>query len=209
MAGSIVNYRKMERSDRKALERMISDTWRYERLCSNRMAKRMARTYLMGCLSDQTFTCVAEKDGEPVGVIMGKREEGFRTPLHNVLQSYASLIPVVASGEGRRIIRLFGGFDDLNEEMLAESGCRFGGELSFFAVRPDQCGTGIGKELFIRLIEYMRSQGISDFYIHTDTACNVGFYDHQGAEKICERVGSLKPYLDEEIRFFLYRYDLD
>lgn len=200
-------FRPFQRADRGALEEIIRDTWEYDKFCSPKTAKRMARLYLASCLANQTFTCVAVRGGVPVGVIMGKKEKGGHAPLHCALQMLASTLPLLCSREGRKIFKLFAGFEALDKELLAQSGQQFDGELAFFAVRGGERGTGIGKALFTRLLDYLQAQGVKSFYLYTDSTCNFGFYEHQGMRRIGEKRYSFQPHSDEEIRFYLYCFD--
>ncbi len=67
-----IMLRTFHPSDREALETIVRETWQYDRLCSPRTAKKLARVYVSSCLANQTFTQVALVHGHPVGVIMGK-----------------------------------------------------------------------------------------------------------------------------------------
>lgn len=203
-----LKFREIKRSDYPALRRIISDTWRYERFCSPKTAKRMAKLYLASCLAEQTFTCVAEKNGIPMGVIMGKNEKMHRTPSRYTFGRATSVLSMLITKERRRVLKMFADIDKLDKVLLAESGKTFDGELAFFAVESKGRGSGIGKELFERLIQYMKSGQISNFYLYTDTTCNYGFYEHQGMQRLCEKKISLKPYIDEEMQFFLYGYGI-
>ena len=47
--------REYAESDRLELEKIIEETWQYDRFCSKRTAAKMARVYLNNCLANQTF----------------------------------------------------------------------------------------------------------------------------------------------------------
>ncbi|MDN6626067.1 MAG: hypothetical protein L0K82_02470 [Pisciglobus halotolerans] len=72
MPNLVSYFRPFQSSDRQALEDIIRDTWHYDRLGSSRTARLVAKIDLAGSLANQTFTCVAVSDGQPIGVIMGK-----------------------------------------------------------------------------------------------------------------------------------------
>lgn len=204
-----IEFREIRPSDYSALEQIISDTWDYERFCSQKVARKMSRLYLASCLTNQNFTCVAVNDGEPVGVIMGKDERNHRSKIRNNIRCLAAGIAILMSKEGRQVAKVFKSFETLDKELLKESGQLFDGELAFFAIRDDQRGLGIGKQLFDRVLSFMKSQSIKNFYLYTDATCNFGFYEHQGMERLNERSCNLNPFVDEEILFFLYGYMFD
>ncbi|MEF9959614.1 MAG: GNAT family N-acetyltransferase [Niameybacter sp.] len=206
MSKNKIYFRPIQPKDYKALEQIISDTWNYERFCSSKTARKMARLYLASCLANQTFTCVAVNHEEPVGILMAKNEKTHCTALrHRFLQAFA-ILSMILSKEGRTVCKLFEGIDKLDQALLAESGRNFDGELAFFAVRQDQRGTGIGKALFQRGINYMHDENIQDFYLYTDSTCNYGFYEHQGMQRLGHRQHSLNPHKNETMSFFLYAY---
>lgn len=209
---SDIHFREIQRSDYKALEKIIRDTWNYERYCSPKIAERMSKLYLASCLANQAFTCVAEKGGEAVGIIMGKNEKNHRMQIQYAIRQLGAAATMLCTKEGRQVFKLFYGIDKLDQALLAESGQDFDGELAFFAVGSDQRGTGIGKELFNRLLVYMKSQSIRNFYLYTDSTCNYGFYEHQGMKRIGEKKYSLKSHSDEDMLdtlFFLYGYNFE
>ena len=209
MKQSNVHFREIQRSDYKALEKIIRDTWNYERFCSPDSANRMSKLFLASCLANQTFTCVAERDGEAVGIIMGKNEKKHRTPLRYTIRQIGATASMFCTKERRQVFKFFYGIDKLDSALLAQSGQVFDGELAFFAVRSDQRGTGIGKELFNKLLDYLKSQSIRNFYLYTDNTCNFGFYEHQGMKRIGEQEFNLQPYSNEDVQFFLYGYNLE
>lgn len=209
MENNNIEFREIRRSDYTALEKIISETWNYERFCSPKTARQMSRLYLANCLASQTFTCVAQNNGETVGIIMGKNERTHRTPLRYNIRRFLSTVAILLSNEGRKISEMFAGINKLDEQLLHKNGQNFDGELAFFAVQANQRGTGIGKSLFSKLLDYMNSQGIEKFYLYTDSTCNFGFYEHQGMTRLQEEKYSLKPNVDVEMLFFLYGYGLN
>ena len=83
------------------------------------------------------------------------------------------------SKEGRSVSKIFGCVDGIDKELLTRCPTDYQGELAFFAISQKCRGKGIGKALFQKVVEYMRSQKIQKFYLFTDTSCNYGFYEHQ------------------------------
>lgn len=204
-----IEFREIRHSDYRALEKIISDTWNYERFCSQKTAKKLSRVYLASCLTGQDFTCVAVRDGVPVGVIMSKDERRHGARLGYSVRCLTAGIAMLMSKEGRRVSAMYKGIAVLDEELLTDSGQSFDGELVFFAIKDDQRGMGIGKELFDRALHFMKSRGIKNFYLYTDVSCNFGFYEHQGMKRLNERKYSLRPYINDEMMFFLYGCQID
>lgn len=201
-----LQFREIQPSDYAALEKIISDTWNYEGLCSPNVAKALSRVYLATCLANQTYACVALNKNEPVGIIMGKDQRQHRTPLRYALGQFTSILAMMVKKEGRRVLKLFSGYEEINKALLAQCPRQFDGEVAFFAVRSDQRGAGVGKALFQRLQAHMKAQGICNFYLFTDSTCNYGFYEHQGMERLCQKTHVLTDFSNKELEFFLYGY---
>ena len=72
--------RDLKWDDLKALEDVIRVTWNYDRFASPKTAKKLAKVYLASCLANQTFSRIAEADGLPVGIILGKDIENHHCP---------------------------------------------------------------------------------------------------------------------------------
>lgn len=200
-----VIFREYRDADYGALAEVIRETWNYDRFCSPKTAASIARVYLDSCLIQQTFTRVAEMDGIPVGVIMGKDIAHHRCPFSLRLKWLRSVAALALSSEGRKVSRIFAHVEKMDQELLAACGRHYGGELAFFAVGKHCRGEGIGRALFQAVAEDMASRGISDFYLFTDTSCNYRFYEHMGmtrrGEKRCTMVVNGQ---EEEMTFFLY-----
>ena len=109
-----IQFREIQKSDYPALEKMIAQTWEYERYCSPTVAKQMATYYLASCLANQTFTCVAENNGVAVGIILGKVERNFQAPMRYATQELMATARLKKTKEGRKMVKLYDGFDKLN-----------------------------------------------------------------------------------------------
>lgn len=204
-----IHFRPIENRDYESLEKLIIHTWGYEKFCSPKTAARMAKLYLAGCLMEQTFTCVAEYDGEAVGVIMCQNKRKQRcSRLKYALMMFRPTVAMLCTKEGRKVNKMFSSFHSIDRDLLRYSGEEYDGQLSFFALCSNQRGTGIGKALWTRGLNYLQEQGVRQFYLYTDTTCNFGFYEHHGMKRICKKSVSLKPHFDCVMEFYLYGYSL-
>lgn len=175
-----VKLRELKKQDIPALEDVIRKTWDYDKFATPKTARKLAKVYLATCLTNQTYTRVAEVDGVPVGLIFGKDIEKHHCPLKYRLHQISALCGLLISKEGRGILNFYKGVDDIDSQLLKQCSKDYKGEIALFALAPEYRGLGIGKMLFHCLLAYMKSQSISDFYLYTDTSCNFGFYEHQG-----------------------------
>ena len=209
MSKSII-FRAFEESDYPALEQVIRETWCYDRFCTPQTAAQLASVYLTSCLANQTFTQVALVDNVPVGIIMGKNRATHKSSFSLQLKKIKSIVKLMISKEGRSVSKIFGCVDGIDKELLTRCPTDYQGELAFFAISQKCRGKGIGKALFQKVVEYMRSQKIQKFYLFTDTSCSYGFYEHQGMKCRQEKKHHFDVNgLPGEMTFFLYDYICD
>lgn len=204
-----IKFREYVESDRFVLEQIIRDTWCYDRFCSPDIASRLASVYLASCLANQTYTQVALVDNVPVGIIMGKDRRNHKCPFSLQMRKMKAIAKLLVKKEGRSVSKIFGNVEGIDKDLLSSCSVYYEGELAFFAVDKNCRGLGIGKALFLKLVDYMESEGIKNFYLFTDSSCNYGFYEHQGMTRRGEK-GQLFDVngLPGDMRFFLYDYNL-
>lgn len=204
MTTETISYRPVERSDYKALAALIDTSWNYSTLTSSFNAKQMSYAFLFSSLAHQSFTRVALKGNEPVGVAMGRTEE---LPLKHKLYLIPLLFNLVAlhfTPSGREAFQSFRRTLHVNKSLLKQTHETYDGELVLFAVRPETQGLGIGSHLFDDFLKYLRSQGASTFFLFTDTSCTYSFYENKGLKRTSV-ISRNMPFLKRDISFFLYR----
>lgn len=204
MKKSMICYREYEAEDAEFIEDIIRETWQYERFCSTKTARKLAHLYLVNCLSEQTFAQVAVSDDIPVGILLGR---DLKMKPHSLwFQRLWASAKLLCSNEGRKVAKAFSAINDVDQQLLKESGVGYDGELVFFALNAEYRGLGIGKELFQRNLDYMRKQQLKSFFLYTDSSCNYGFYEHQGMQR-CKEIKYAVPIdVVNEMKFFLYEF---
>lgn len=202
-------FREYKKEDQEELENIIRKTWNYDKFCSPKITRKMARTYLANCLSNQTFTNVAVINDIPVGIIMGKDIVHYKCPLKLRINQIISNISIYLSKEGRKVIKMFSNIDKIDKDLLKNTNKNYGGEVALFVINSKYRGLGIGKKLFESLKSYMKNQNINEFFLYTDTSCNYGFYEHQKMIRKGER-----PHIYNmnnqyaKMTFFIYDYKM-
>lgn len=204
-----IKFREFKKSDEIFIENIIREAWHYDEMCRPKTAKKMAKAFLASCLANQTFTQVATINDCPIGIIMGKNIQKHRCPLRYRWKQIVSILKLLCDQEGRRISSIFKNVNIIDQELIRESQMDYQGELSFFAISQECRGLGIGKELFSRLVDYMKLNNVKYFYLYTDTSCNYQFYEHQGMKRCQEKshqfiIGKNTATMN----FFLYDYDM-
>lgn len=207
MQESVV-LREYEASDAPYLEDIIRKTWHYDEFCSPKTARRLAKIYLLSCLSRQTYIRVAVQKDMPVGVIMGRDRRLKPARRFQAHLAWAE-VQLLCHREGRFVAKAFAGIDQVDEALLAARGKDYDGELSFFVVHDDFRGQGIGKALFDALLGYMKKQDIQRFYLYTDSSCNYTFYERRGMKRCGEKDYAVPIGRDNAMQFYLYDYEVE
>lgn len=202
--------REYQKADHKALENVVREAWKYDRFCSPKTAAKMAKVYLNSCLTNQTFTRVAEINGEPVGIIMGKDIQNHKCPISLRIKWIQSIVSLYISREGREISKIFECVQGIDKELLSSCNKQYQGELAFFAISEKCRGKGLGRKLFQTVVDYMKSKGIFEFYLFTDTSCNYPFYEHLGLTRRCEKKQVIDVKGEKgDMAFFIYDYQVE
>ena len=170
-------FEDYNKSHSEKLFDIIRKTWNYDQFASPKIARKLSVIFLYSCLAQQTFTKVALIDNVPVGVIMARNKSKEKSNIKYKLKQFMAILSLLIHKEGRQTSKIFKGVSDTDAILLNEANRDYSGELVFFAVDSDCRGMGLGQKLFSKAKEYMKSDGMNDFYLFTDTTCNFGFLD--------------------------------
>lgn len=202
-----LSYREYQSSDAPYLADIIRKTWEYDRFCPPDTAKRMAHLYLTNCLCGQSYTQVALKDNLPVGIIMARAKK--QKPAGNYkLSRIRAELSMLCHKEDRAVLKIFGGINSVDKELLKSRNIDYDGEIVFFALNENCRGTGIGKTLFTKAVGYLKEVQAKNFYLYTDSSCNYGFYEHQGMKRCGEKTCHVPVGIDNTMYFYLYEYQI-
>lgn len=72
-------------------------------------------------------------------------------------------------------------------------------ELELFMVSPNAQGKGVGRTLWNDLYAALAEHNVHAFFLHTDSSCDYGFYDHKGLQKVAERLHADHPEDDDSV----------
>ena len=67
------------------------------------------------------------------------------------------------------------------------------GEIELFLVAKSARGHGVGGSLWRQAMDYFANCQVARFYLHTDSSCDVSFYDHKGLNCIAARYAADHP----------------
>lgn len=202
-------FEDYNKSHSEKLFDIIRKTWNYDQFASPKIARKLSVIFLYSCLAQQTFTKVALIDNVPVGVIMARNKSKEKSNIKYKLKQFMAILSLLIHKEARQTSKIFKGVSDTDAILLNEANRDYSGELVFFAVDSDCRGMGLGQKLFSKAKEYMKSDGMNDFYLFTDTTCNFGFYEHNGMTRRGEKREKVEVDGQKaDMKFFIYDFNL-
>ena len=207
-------YRPIGWNDLDAVVELFDRTWPQDgELAGTETSLLIPRYFVLHYLQPTTFANAAfTVDGTLAGVTF-IRVAGEQPQLDeiDVADEMAGIERGIIAHEeaAKRLERLNNAFSlELALERNSRANETTLGELELFVVNPDVRGQGVGGGLWRRMQEHFAAWNVDAFYLHTDSDCDVSFYDHKGLERIAERnaevssVDGAEPLFDD---MFIYR----
>jgi ribosomal protein S18 acetylase RimI-like enzyme len=204
-----VIYRSLVREDYESIKELICMAFGFnEFIKDKKFLDSILNIYLQSCISASSFSKVAEKNNQIIGVILGnsKKDKNRLKKAHNTFSlAYSMLKVIMANKENKKISKVFLELQETYKELIQGKTVDFQGCIELFIVSEESRGLGVGKSLLNHLSNYMKSMDVKSLYLYTDTRCNYGFYESQNFERINEK----EIYIDtnkECLSVFLYSY---
>lgn len=206
---STIIYRPYQPEDAEDVKKIINEAFSIHRYVTGRLLLDSAlEIYLRERLLASTWTRVAEKNGEVVGVIMGQtpgqpRIGGRLT--NRILTLTHTLRAAILGLPQWSSMRQYFSFNRVYATLRKNTQAVLTDELTLFAVASTTRGLGIGKALYNDYLGELRTLGRKDFYLYTDTHCTYQFYEKQGMTRAASQNMNLT--LDgtpETISVYLY-----
>lgn len=80
-------------------------------------------------------------------------------------------------------------------------------EVELFMAAASARGKGIGGELWKRSMDFFTQTEVSRFFLHTDSSCDVSFYEAHGLDKLAERKLEVTDGSDTADTMYIYAGD--
>lgn len=186
-----VQYRPYQPSDAEDVKQLVNQAFSIDRYVkAPRLLAGAKEVYLRTCLTASSYTQVAVVEGKVVGVIMGRVRGEPRLPdrLNNQIATAWEMLKLAVLGinEYASLAQFFK-FNTVYKQLKADTKAPTTDELTLFAVDANTQGMGVGKTLYNNYMNHLREKGRNDFYLYTDSRCNVGFYEHQGMTRVASQ----------------------
>ncbi|MBU5675420.1 GNAT family N-acetyltransferase [Alkaliphilus sp. MSJ-5] len=206
-------YREIKKSDYRAIEVIINNSFGLYKYVNNpKVLKSLLKIYLQSCLAEKTFSCVAEKGGKVVGVILGQAKSDYKylthlnhifaIAFHSAAMTLKSVLYQCSTSDYKKVHKIY-------RKLISGKEQEFDGVLTLFAVTQDCRGLGVGKKLLTNFFEYLKTKNTKHIYLYTDSSCNYNFYDNQGFVRLGEEnVQITSENKASKLNIFLYDYTL-
>ena len=193
-----VTYRPIRRDDIDTIVEQFYLTWGVDEPGDPAIARMTSRHFTLHYLEPATRGDIAEgPDGTFMGVTL-TRVAGRPTLFDDTADKLANVdAELNATPEGAAALARTNAWHALETRMEDELAIneRDTAELELFLVAPAARGHGVGGTLWRRMLDHLASEGVDRYYLHTDSSCDVGFYDHKGLRRVAERYA--KDHSDE------------
>ena len=96
------------------------------------------------------------------------------------------------------------GIDKRLRAQAASAGHDYAAEVVLFVLDPAARGHGLGRRMFETMMSAFHAAGIRQYFLFTDTTCDVGFYVHRGLTQVCEQSLPASGPGENPSSFYLY-----
>lgn len=207
-----LQYRLLRKGDYAALQKIICETWNFSEYVKGAgTLKHYQDVFLYDYLARSNYAEVVVFDHQLVGFLFGRCDKIScaaqylkYTPLY-----YRSKFALLFGRYGRSRLRIIHITDRVNRKLIKDHTNDFDGELCLFAVAANFKKNGVGRELLSHFHHFMRSRGAENYFLYTDTYCNIGFYERMGYDLVSLDTVNFGEEWKETPKYLLYTYDLE
>jgi len=208
-----VNFRNIEEKDLPVLISLIvevwGDGWNLRRFDQDTdFFQSLLEIYLSIFLNSSTFGKVAVMDNKVAGAVLcsAKGEtEIFRQLQKDRVPHTLMLLSATESERTDIVEHLSVSFQTIGQ-LFENRVDDYDGSLEFIAVSKHAQGKKIGKALWDEASSYFNARGAKSIYLVSDSACNVGFYDHNEFSRV-DAKEAVYNYTTGQRKFDVYLYD--
>lgn len=184
-------YRPIQKKDYPEVAELLNQSFQLYKYISDPKRNNFFKLqYVYSCLSEATYTCVAEQHGRVIGVIMGNANSDYQITSHLWYLGktfWYSFRILTRNKKHKSGVRDYQKLHKIYRAFLQKHKGEFDGVLTLFAVNEKYRGYGIGKKLLDGLLTYLNSKYVTRIYLYTDTTCSYEFYEHKGFERLEEK----------------------
>ncbi|WP_236036884.1 MULTISPECIES: GNAT family N-acetyltransferase [Bifidobacterium] len=203
-----VIYRRMVWDDRDAIVREFDNTWGdWSSAAGTPASMELSRHFVMHYLEPATHATIAEQDGRFMGVLIS-RIAGMPVMFPEAGRELAAVDRWLEQDPHgadalRETLQWHALETDLEDEVHVNETTQ--AEIELFLVSGAARGHGVGGTLWRDAMSRFAASGVSRYYLHTDSSCDVSFYAHKGLDCLVSwRAADHPQYGDDMDDIFIY-----
>lgn len=205
--------RDLEEKDLPAFRSLIVEAfgegWNFRRFDQSKdFFQALLEVYQSMFLNSSTFGKVAVQGEKVIGAVLASvkgEAEKFRLWQKDVVPNTLTLL-TAPEAERRDIVEHLSTSFEAIGQLLANKLDTYDGSLEFIAVSESGQGLGIGKALWNEVSAYFKQKNAKSIYLIADSACNLGFYEHNGFSKV-DRKEAVYHYTTGKRKFDIFTYE--
>lgn len=193
-----VEFRDVHLGDIDAIVKEYERTWGISKEVGNDASLSLSRRFVLHYLEPSTHGTIAEVDGKLMGLLLARVFDApvmFPEVRSMLLEQEREMKSQNDENYARALEEAYA-MRALETKLEAKSHINdlTQAELELFLVSPDARGHGVGGGLWRHTMHMLRNNGVNRYYLHTDSACDVSFYDYHGLSKDASWLHKDHPY---------------
>lgn len=193
-----VEFRDVHLGDIDAIVKEYERTWGISKEVGQEASLSLSRRFVLHYLEPSTHGTIAEVDGKFMGLLLARVFDApvmFPEVRSLLLEQEREMKSQNDENYARALEEAYA-MRALETKLEAKSHINdlTQAELELFLVSPDARGHGVGGGLWRHTMHMLRNNGVNRYYLHTDSACDVSFYDYHGLSKDASWLHKDHPY---------------
>lgn len=193
-----VEFRDVHLGDIDAIVKEYERTWGISKEVGQDASLSLSRRFVLHYLEPSTHGTIAEVDGKFMGLLLARVFDApvmFPEIRRMLLEQEREMKSQNDENYARALEEAYA-MRALETKLEAKSHINdlTQAELELFLVSPDARGHGVGGGLWRHTMHMLRNNGVNRYYLHTDSACDVSFYDYHGLSKDASWLHKDHPY---------------
>ncbi len=193
-----VEFRDVKLGDIDAIVKEYERTWGISKEVGQDASLSLSRRFVLHYLEPSTHGTIAEVDGKFMGLLLARVFDApvmFPEVRSMLLEQEREMKSQNDENYARALEEAYA-MRALETKLEAKSHINdlTQAELELFLVSPDARGHGVGGGLWRHTMHMLRNNGVNRYYLHTDSACDVSFYDYHGLSKDASWLHKDHPY---------------
>lgn len=193
-----VEFRDVHLGDIDAIVKEYERTWGISKEVGQDASLSLSRRFVLHYLEPSTHGTIAEVDGKFMGLLLARVFDApvmFPEVRSMLLEQEREMKSQNDENYVRALEEAYA-MRALETKLEAKSHINdlTQAELELFLVSPDARGHGVGGGLWRHTMHMLRNNGVNRYYLHTDSACDVSFYDYHGLSKDASWLHKDHPY---------------